>query len=145
MVIEQQITKAIIAGIKELYGADVTANQVQLQKTKKEFKGHLTLVVFPFLRQSKKSTEQTAQEIGAYLVAHEPAVAAFNVIKGFLNLTVASACWIDLLNGIAAQPAYGLTPVTEESPLIMIEYSSPNTNKPLHLGHVRNNLLGYSL
>ena len=145
MVIEQQITKAIIAGIKELYGADVTANQVQLQKTKKEFKGHLTLVVFPFLRQSKKSPEQTAQEIGAYLVAHEPAVAAFNVIKGFLNLTVASACWIDLLNGIAAQPAYGLTPVTEESPLIMIEYSSPNTNKPLHLGHVRNNLLGYSL
>ena len=103
------------------------------------------MVVFPFLRQSKKSPEQTAQEIGAYLVAHEPAVAAFNVIKGFLNLTVASACWIDLLNGIAAQPAYGLTPVTEESPLIMIEYSSPNTNKPLHLGHVRNNLLGYSL
>ena len=115
MVIEQQITKAIIAGIKELYGADVTANQVQLQKTKKEFKGHLTLVVFPFLRQSKKSPEQTAQEIGAYLVAHEPAVAAFNVIKGFLNLTVASACWIDLLNGIAAQPTYGLTPATEES------------------------------
>ena len=145
MVIEQQITKAIIAGIKELYGADVTANQVQLQKTKKEFKGHLTLVVFPFLRQSKKSPEQTAQEIGAYLVAHEPAVAEFNVIKGFLNLTVASACWIDLLNSIAAQPSYGLTPVTEESPLIMIEYSSPNTNKPLHLGHVRNNLLGYSL
>ena len=145
MVIEQQITKAIIAGIKELYGADVTANQVQFQKTKKEFKGHLTLVVFPFLRQSKKSPEQTAQEIGAYLVAHEPAVAEFNVIKGFLNLTVASACWIDLLNSIAAQPSYGLTPVTEESPLIMIEYSSPNTNKPLHLGHVRNNLLGYSL
>ena len=145
MVIEQQITKAIIAGIKELYGADVTANQVQLQKTKMEFKGHLTLVVFPFLRQSKKSPEQSAQEIGAYLVAHEPAVAEFNVIKGFLNLSVASACWIDLLNSIAAQPSYGLTPVTEESPLIMIEYSSPNTNKPLHLGHVRNNLLGYSL
>ena len=145
MVIEQQITKAIIAGIKELYGADVTANQVQLQKTTKEFKGHLTLVVFPFLRQSKKSPEQTAQELGAYLVEHESAVAEFNVIKGFLNLTVASACWIDLLNSIAAQPAYGLTPVTEESPLIMIEYSSPNTNKPLHLGHVRNNLLGYSL
>ena len=141
MVIEQQITKAIIAGIKELYGADVTANQVQLQKTKKEFKGHLTLVVFPFLRQSKKSPEQTAQEIGAYLVAHEPAVAAFNVIKGFLNLTVASACWIDLLNGIAAQPTYGLTPVTEESPLIMIEYSSPNTNKPLHLGYSLSKIL----
>ena len=145
MVIEQQITGAIIAGIKELYGADVTANQVQLQKTKKEFKGHLTLVVFPFLRMSKKSPEQTAQEIGEYLLRHEPAVAEFNVIKGFLNLTVACACWIDLLNEINGQPSYGFIPVTEQSPLVMIEYSSPNTNKPLHLGHVRNNLLGYSL
>lgn len=96
MVIEQQITGAIIAGIKELYGADVTASQVQLQKTKKEFKGHLTLVVFPFLRMSKKSPEQTAQEIGEYLLRNEPAVAEFNVIKGFLNLTVACSCWIDL-------------------------------------------------
>ena len=145
MVIEQQITGAIIAGIKELYGADVTANQVQLQKTKKEFKGHLTLVVFPFLRMSKKSPEQTAQEIGEYLLRHEPAVAEFNVIKGFLNLTIACACWIDLLNEINGQPSYGFIPVTEQSPLVMIEYSSPNTNKPLHLGHVRNNLLGYSL
>ena len=145
MVIEQQITGAIITGIKELYGADVAANQVQLQKTKKEFKGHLTLVVFPFLRMSKKSPEQTAQEIGEYLLRHEPAVAEFNVIKGFLNLTVACSCWIDLLNSINEQPAYGIIPVTEQSPLVMIEYSSPNTNKPLHLGHVRNNLLGYSL
>ena len=145
MVIEQQITGAIIAGIKELYGADVTASQVQLQKTKKEFKGHLTLVVFPFLRMSKKSPEQTAQEIGEYLLRNEPAVAEFNVIKGFLNLTVACSCWIDLLNSINEQPAYGIIPVTEQSPLVMIEYSSPNTNKPLHLGHVRNNLLGYSL
>ena len=145
MVIEQQITGAIIAGIKELYGADVTASQVQLQKTKKEFKGHLTLVVFPFLRMSKKSPEQTAQEIGEYLLRHEPAVAEFNVIKGFLNLTIACACWIDLLNEINGQPSYGIIPVTEQSPLVMIEYSSPNTNKPLHLGHVRNNLLGYSL
>lgn len=145
MVIEQQITGAIIAGIKELYGADVTASQVQLQKTKKEFKGHLTLVVFPFLRMSKKSPEQTAQEIGEYLLRNEPAVAEFNVIKGFLNLTVACSCWIDLLNSINKQPAYGIIPVTEQSPLVMIEYSSPNTNKPLHLGHVRNNLLGYSL
>ena len=145
MVIEQQITGAIIAGIKELYGADVTASQVQLQKTKKEFKGHLTLVVFPFLRMSKKSPEQTAQEIGEYLLRNEPAVAEFNVIKGFLNLTVACSCWIDLLNSINEQPTYGITPVTEQSPLVMIEYSSPNTNKPLHLGHVRNNLLGYSL
>ena len=145
MVIEQQITGAIITGIKELYGADVAANQVQLQKTKKEFKGHLTLVVFPFLRMSKKSPEQTAQEIGEYLLRNEPAVAEFNVIKGFLNLTVACSCWIDLLNSINEQPAYGIIPVTEQSPLVMIEYSSPNTNKPLHLGHVRNNLLGYSL
>ena len=145
MSIEQKITAAVIAGIKALYGADIDASQAQLQKTKKEFKGHLTLVVFPFLRMSRKSPEETAREIGEYLVAHEPAVAEFNVIKGFLNLTVASACWIDLLNEIDAQPDYGITPVTEHSPLIMIEYSSPNTNKPLHLGHVRNNLLGYSL
>ena len=145
MVIEQQITGAIITGIKELYGADVAANQVQLQKTKKEFKGHLTLVVFPFLRMSKKSPEQTAQEIGEYLLRNEPAVAEFNVIKGFLNLMVACSCWIDLLNSINKQPAYGIIPVTEQSPLVMIEYSSPNTNKPLHLGHVRNNLLGNAL
>lgn len=145
MVIEQQISGAVIAGIKVLYGADVTAEQVQLQKTKKEFKGHLTLVVFPFLRISKKSPEQTAQEIGEYLKEHEPAVAEFNVIKGFLNLTVAASCWVDLLNQINAAPAYGIRPVETNAPLVMIEYSSPNTNKPLHLGHVRNNLLGYSL
>lgn len=145
MGIEQQITGSVIAGIKELYGAEVDAKQVQLQKTKKEFKGHLTLVVFPFLRQSKKSPEQTAQEIGEYLLQHEPAIAAYNVIKGFLNLTIAGSCWIDLLNAVDSQPAYGITPTTEQSPLVMIEYSSPNTNKPLHLGHVRNNLLGYSL
>ena len=145
MVIEQQITGSVIAGIKELYGADVAEAQVQLQKTKKEFKGHLTLVVFSFLRMSKKSPEQTAQELGEYLVKNEPAVAEFNVIKGFLNLTVASGCWIDLLNEINAAPEYGFTKATENSPLVMIEYSSPNTNKPLHLGHVRNNLLGYSL
>lgn len=145
MVIEQQIIKAVIAGIKELYGAEVAASQVQLQTTKKEFKGHLTLVVFPFLRMSKKSPEQTAQQIGEYLQQNEPTVAAFNVIKGFLNLTVACASWIELLNDINSQPTYGIVPVTEQSPLVMIEYSSPNTNKPLHLGHVRNNLLGYSL
>ena len=145
MGIEQQITGSVIAGIKELYGAEVDAKQVQLQKTKKEFKGHLTLVVFPFLRQSKKSPEQTAQEIGEYLLQNEPAVAEYNVIKGFLNLTIAGSCWINLLNAVDSQSAYGITPATEQSPLVMIEYSSPNTNKPLHLGHVRNNLLGYSL
>lgn len=145
MVIEQQIAGSVIAGIKELYGAEVTPAQVQLQKTKKEFKGHFTLVVFPFLRMSKKAPEQTAQEIGEYLVKNEPAVAEYNVIKGFLNLTVACSCWIDLLNNIQADKNYGIVPVAENAPLVMIEYSSPNTNKPLHLGHVRNNLLGYSL
>lgn len=145
MVIEQQIAGSVIAGIKELYGAEMTPAQVQLQKTKKEFKGHLTLVVFPFLRMSKKAPEQTAQEIGEYLVKNEPAVAEYNVIKGFLNLTVACSCWIDLLNNIQADKNYGIVPVAENAPLVMIEYSSPNTNKPLHLGHVRNNLLGYSL
>lgn len=145
MVIEQQIAGSVIAGIKELYGVEVIPAQVQLQKTKKEFKGHLTLVVFPFLRMSKKAPEQTAQEIGEYLVKNEPAVAEYNVIKGFLNLTVACSCWIDLLNNIQADKNYGIVPVAENAPLVMIEYSSPNTNKPLHLGHVRNNLLGYSL
>ena len=145
MIIEQQIAGSVIAGIKELYGADVTPAQVQLQKTKKEFKGHLTLVVFPFLRMSKKSPEHTAQEIGEYLVKNEPAVSQYNVIKGFLNLTVACSCWIGLLNSIQADKNYGIVPITENAPLVMIEYSSPNTNKPLHLGHVRNNLLGYSL
>ena len=118
---------------------------VQLQKTKKEFEGHLTLVVFPFLRMSKKGPEQTAQEIGEYLQANEPSVAAFNVIKGFLNLTIASSAWIELLNGIHADKQYGIMAATDNSPLVMIEYSSPNTNKPLHLGHVRNNLLGNAL
>jgi len=145
MKIEQQISGAVKAGINELYGADVADNQIQLQKTKKEFKGHLTLVVFPFLRLSKKSPEQTANEIGDYLQKNTTAVAEYNVIKGFLNLTISCTCWIDLLNDINAQPEYGITNATDESPLIMIEYSSPNTNKPLHLGHVRNNLLGYSL
>ena len=145
MIIEQQITNAVIAGIKELYGTDIAAEQIQLQKTKKEFKGHLTLVVFPFLRTSKKSPEQTAQDIGEYLQKNESAVTEFNVIKGFLNLTVSASCWVDLLNSINATADYGIVPVTENSQLVMIEYSSPNTNKPLHLGHVRNNLLGYSL
>lgn len=145
MIIEQQITQTILLGIKNLYGAEVTSDQIQLQKTKKEFKGHLTLVVFPFLRISKKSPEQTAEEIGQYLKENEPAVVEFNVIKGFLNLTVSSTSWISLLNEIAKQAEYGIIHPTEESPLAMVEYSSPNTNKPLHLGHVRNNLLGYSL
>jgi len=145
MVIEQLIIEAIIAGVKDLYGVDITAEQVQLQKTKKEFKGHLTLVVFPFLRMSKKSPEQTAQEIGECLQKREVMIEEFNVIKGFLNLSIASACWVELLAQINLQENYGIVPVTDNSELAMIEYSSPNTNKPLHLGHVRNNLLGYSL
>jgi len=145
MTIEQQITTSVVGAIKQLYGADATVDQVQLQKTKKEFKGHLTLVVFPFLRVSRKSPEQTAQEIGEYLLKNESAIAEFNVIKGFLNLTIASSCWIALLNEINNNPNYGIRTVTEQSPLAMVEYSSPNTNKPLHLGHIRNNLLGYSL
>ena len=145
MNIEQKLVSSVIGGLKALYGQDVPAAQVQLQKTKKEFEGHLTLVVFPFLRMSKKGPEQTAQEIGEYLQATEPSVAAFNVIKGFLNLTIASSAWIELLNGIHADKQYGIVAATDNSPLVMIEYSSPNTNKPLHLGHVRNNLLGNAL
>ena len=145
MNIEQKLLTSVRDGLKALYGQEVPAAQVQLQKTKKEFEGHLTLVVFPFLRMSKKGPEQTAQEIGEYLKANEPMVAAFNVIKGFLNLTIASSAWIELLNEIHADAQYGITAATEQSPLVMIEYSSPNTNKPLHLGHVRNNLLGNAL
>ena len=145
MNIEQKLVSSVIGGLKALYGQDVPAAQVQLQKTKKEFEGHLTLVVFPFLRMSKKGPEQTDQEIGEYLQANEPSVAAFNVIKGFLNLTIASSAWIELLNGIHADKQYGIVAATDNSPLVMIEYSSPNTNKPLHLGHVRNNLLGNAL
>ena len=145
MKIEDKLVASVINGLKALYGQEVPEKMVQLQKTKKEFEGHLTLVVFPFLKMSKKGPEQTAQEIGEYLKANDPAVAAFNVIKGFLNLTIASATWIDLLNEIQADEQYGLVKATETSPLVMIEYSSPNTNKPLHLGHVRNNLLGNAL
>ena len=145
MKIEDKLVASVLSGLKALYGQEVPEKMVQLQKTKKEFEGHLTLVVFPFLKMSKKGPEQTAQEIGEYLKANDPAVAAFNVIKGFLNLTIASATWIELLNEIQADEQYGLVQVTDASPLVMIEYSSPNTNKPLHLGHVRNNLLGNAL
>ena len=141
MKIEDKLTASVINGVKELYGAEVPAKMVQLQKTKKEFEGHLTLVVFPFLKMSKKGPEQTAQEIGEYLKKNEPAIANYNVIKGFLNLTIASDVWVELLNRIHADAQWGIQKATEDAPLVMIEYSSPNTNKPLHLGHVRNNLL----
>ena len=145
MKIETQLTAAIIAALKALYGQEVDAAQVQLQKTKKEFEGHLTLVVFPFLRISRKKPEDTAQDIGQYLAENTDIVAGFNVIKGFLNLTIAHTQWLSLLADINADAQYGFVAETEKSPLVMIEYSSPNTNKPLHLGHVRNNLLGWAV
>ena len=145
MKIEAQIMNAAIGAVKALYGQDVPEKMVQLQKTRSEFEGNLTLVVFPFLKISKKSPEQTAQEIGQYLTDHCEAVASYNVVKGFLNLVVAPQAWLSMLTDIDADEQYGHKQATEESPLVMIEYSSPNTNKPLHLGHVRNNLLGWSL
>ena len=145
MNIEQQLTAELRAAIKALYEQEVPDNLLQLQKTKREFEGHLTLVTFPLLRISRKKPEETAQEIGQYLQENSDAVAAFNVVKGFLNLVVAPQKWVELLEVIDADDHYGFVKPTEASPLVMIEYSSPNTNKPLHLGHVRNNLLGWSL
>ena len=145
MNIEQQLTADVRTAIKALYGQEVPDNLLQLQKTKREFEGHLTLVTFPLLRVSRKKPEETAQEIGQYLQENSDAVAAFNVVKGFLNLVVAPQKWVELLEVIDADDHYGFVKPTEASPLVMIEYSSPNTNKPLHLGHVRNNLLGWSL
>ncbi|WP_278842617.1 arginine--tRNA ligase [Hoylesella timonensis] len=145
MKIENQIASSVIASVKELYGQKVPMSMVQLQKTKSNFEGNLTLVVFPFLKISKQKPEDTAKAIGELLVRDCPAVASFNVVKGFLNLNIAKEAWVDLLNDIHADDKFGEKPVTEDSPLVMIEYSSPNTNKPLHLGHVRNNLLGWSL
>ncbi len=146
MNIENEIFKAVKVAVKELYGQEVADSMVQIQKTKSTFEGNLTVVVFPFLKISKKKPEDTAQEIGEYLKQNcSNVVADFNVVKGFLNLCVAPAAWVALLNTINADAKFGEKPVTENSPLVMIEYSSPNTNKPLHLGHVRNNLLGWSL
>lgn len=145
MKIENQIASSVIASVKELYGQEVPMSMVQLQKTKSNFEGNLTLVVFPFLKISKQKPEDTAKAIGELLVRDCPAVASFNVVKGFLNLNIAKEAWVDLLNDIHADEKFGEKPITEDSPLVMIEYSSPNTNKPLHLGHVRNNLLGWSL
>ena len=145
MKIEQQLTQAVIDAVKALYGQDITPEQVTLQKTKKEFEGHLTLVVFPFLRISRKKPEDTANEIGQWIKDNTQLIASFNAVKGFLNLVIAPAQWVALLDEINADERFGLTAPTEKSPLVMIEYSSPNTNKPLHLGHVRNNLLGWAL
>lgn len=145
MKIEEQITIAALAAVKELYGTEVPEKMIQLQKTRSDFEGNLTLVTFPLLKTSHKKPEDTAQDLGEYLKKNCKAVADFNVVKGFLNLVIAQAAWTGLLNDINADEKFGEKRVTDESPLVMIEYSSPNTNKPLHLGHVRNNLLGWSL
>ena len=145
MTIEQQIINAAQAAVKELYGQEVAENMVQLQKTKKEFEGNLTLVVFPFLKISRKKPDETAREIGEYIKQNCEAIADFNAVGGFLNLVIDKKAWLALLNEMNLNEKFGEKPVTEASPLVMIEYSSPNTNKPLHLGHVRNNLLGWSL
>ena len=145
MKIEEQITVAALAAVKELYGTEVPEKMIQLQKTRSDFEGNLTLVTFPLLKTSHKKPEDTAQDLGEYLKKNCKAVADFNVVKGFLNLVIAQAAWTGLLNDINADEKFGEKQVTDESPLVMIEYSSPNTNKPLHLGHVRNNLLGWSL
>ena len=139
------IAEAAVEALKALYGADVTAQQVQVQKTRPEFEGHLTLVTFPFLRMSRKKPEDTGRDIAEWLMQHTDLVAGYNVVKGFLNLVIAPAKWLQLLAEIDADARYGLVAPTSESPLVMIEYSSPNTNKTLHLGHVRNNLLGWAV
>ena len=145
MTIEQQIINAALAAVKELYGQEVPEKMVQLQKTKKEFEGNLTLVVFPFLKISRKKPDETAREIGEYIKQNCEAIADFNAVGGFLNLVIDKKAWVALLSEMNQNEKFGEKPVTEASPLVMIEYSSPNTNKPLHLGHVRNNLLGWSL
>ena len=145
MNIISEINKAALEAVKALYGQDVPEKMVQVQKTKKEFEGSLTLVVFPFLKISKKKPEDTAAEIGEWMKQNCKAVADYNVVKGFLNIVIDTAAWIGMLNDINVDEHYGEKQATEDSPLVMIEYSSPNTNKPLHLGHVRNNLLGWSL
>ena len=145
MKLESTLQKSVIKAIHDLYGHEVAAEQASVQKTKKEFEGHYTLVVFPFLKISKKNPEQTAQEIGQWLVENTSEVVRYNVIKGFLNLSIDTASWLDLLNDIRSSAEYGIVKAGDHSPLVMVEYSSPNTNKPLHLGHIRNNLLGFAL
>ena len=146
MKIESKITEAVKAIVEELYGQQVPDSMVQLQQTRPEFEGQITIVVFPFTRMSHKAPDATAMEIGGRLVERLPEVVSkFNAVKGFLNLSISSRQWIEMLQDIYANPKFGFTPVTDHSPLVMIEYSSPNTNKPLHLGHVRNNLLGWAL
>ncbi len=145
MSLDAIIAQAVARAVKELYGIDADASSVQISNTKKEFEGNLTVVVFPWVKAARKAPEAVGTEIGQWLVDNEPAVDSFNVIKGFLNIVIEPTFWTQVLRHIESTPDYGIKPVTDDSPLVMVEYSSPNTNKPLHLGHVRNNLLGYSL
>ena len=145
MNLESLIADMTAQAVKALYGLDTEPSQVQVQKTRKEFEGHLTVVVFPYLKSSRKGPEQTAAEIGEWICSSSDAVSAYNAVKGFLNLTISSSVWTGMLNDMSSDSSYGLTKANADSPLVMIEYSSPNTNKPLHLGHVRNNLLGGAL
>ena len=145
MSIDNILAQATAVAVKELYGVEFPTEKIVPQTTRKEFEGNLTIVVFPFLKASHKAPDATAQEIGEHMLANCEAVEKFNVIKGFLNITIKPSFWTSVLQHVASTPDYGFKPVTDDSQLVMIEYSSPNTNKPLHLGHVRNNLLGYSL
>ena len=145
MNLEKQLTEAVIKAVKAVYDADITPELVSLQKTRPDFEGHLTLVTFPLLRISKRKPEDTGEDIALWLVENTDLVATFNIVKGFLNLIIAPQKWVELLDSIHADARYGLATPTETDPLVMIEYSSPNTNKPLHLGHVRNNLLGWAV
>ncbi|MDE6176156.1 MAG: arginine--tRNA ligase, partial [Paramuribaculum sp.] len=145
MSIDNILAEAVAKAVKELYGIDTPASAIQLQTTKKEFEGNLTVVVFPWVKAARTSPENVGRAIGDWLVDNEPAVSRYNVIKGFLNIVIEPTFWASVLNHICQTPEWGVTEATEESPLVMVEYSSPNTNKPLHLGHLRNILLGYSL
>ena len=145
MKLDKIVAQSAVEAVKSLYGQDVPLNLIQVQKTRPEFEGNMTLVIFPLLKISRKKPEDTAREIGEYIVAHNDFVENFSIVKGFLNFTFRAATWLSMLQDIDQEAHFGEKPVTEESPLAMVEYSSPNTNKPLHLGHIRNNLLGYSV
>jgi arginyl-tRNA synthetase len=145
MNLETILANVVADAVKTLYGLETDVNQIQLQKTKKEFEGELTVVIFPFVKAARKSPEQTGQEIGEYILKNNTVVCSYNVIKGFLNLSISKSYWLETLNKIHEDASFGIKTTTDDSPLMMIEYSSPNTNKPLHLGHVRNNLLGHSI
>lgn len=145
MKLDKIVAQSAVEAVKSLYGQDVPLNLIQVQKTRPEFEGNMTLVIFPLLKISRKKPEDTAREIGEYIVAHNDFVENFSIVKGFLNFTFRAVTWLSMLQDIDQEAHFGEKPVTEESPLAMVEYSSPNTNKPLHLGHVRNNLLGWSL